>query len=252
MARRRTNPELDGDRESRQIALALGADLARTRRRRRLTQAQLGARVGIGRSRTGELERGEGESAPVALWVRLGMALGRPIAIGFSRDLSTPPEPIDAGHLSAQELVLGLAARAGRTGHFELPTRPAPDAGVTDVGIRDNLLLVLILVEIWNRLGDLGAASRSSQRKAGEVAASSAARGYRVVACWLLVDNAANRSLVRRYPAILRARFPGSSIGWVRALIDGAAPPIEAGIAWIDPRSGTITELRLRRDGPER
>lgn len=100
-----------------------------------------------------------------------------------------------------------------------------------------------VLVEIWNRLDDLGAAARSSDRKIAEVV--TAPQG-RAVTCWLLVDTAANRALVRRFPAVLQARFRGSSAAWVRALTTGAEPPPDPGLAWIDPRAGRLTELRLR------
>jgi hypothetical protein len=156
------------------------------------------------------------------------------------------PEPTDAGHLAAQELVLRLARRTGRLGEFELPTRSSASAGVVDVAIRDDVQQVLILIEIWNRLTDLGAASRSTSRKVLEVEGAILRDGFRLASCWLLVDNAANRAIVRRFPEIVRARFPGSSLGWVRALHERHEPPRGAGIAWIDPRSGTITELRLR------
>jgi transcriptional regulator with XRE-family HTH domain len=246
MRRRRTNDELDGDRESGRIALALGADLRGSRRRTGLTQEQVGDRVGVKRARIGEIERGKGSSAPLALWVRLGKAVDRPFAASFSRDLRDMPEPTDAGHLAAQELVLRLARRTGRLGEFELPTRSSASAGVVDVAIRDDVQQVLILIEIWNRLTDLGAASRSTSRKVLQVEGAILRDGFRLASCWLLVDNAANRAIVRRFPEIVRARFPGSSLGWVRALHERHEPPRGAGIAWIDPRSGTITELRLR------
>jgi transcriptional regulator with XRE-family HTH domain len=246
MGRRRTNDELDGDREADRMALVLGADLRRSRRQLRLTQEQLGARIGVKRARIGEIERGKGSSAPLALWVRLGKAVDRPFAASFSRDLREVPEPVDAGHLAAQELILRLARRTGRVGEFELPTRSTGSAGVVDVAIRDDAQRVLILVEIWNRLTDLGAASRSTTRKVLELEGANLPGRLRLASCWLLVDNAANRAIVRRFPEIVRARFPGSSLGWVRALAEGYEPPSGAGIAWIDPRSGTITELRLR------
>src|SRR5258707_9940660 len=65
---------------------------------------------------------------------------------------------------------------------------------------------------------------------------------YRVALCWLLVDTAANRRLVARYPEILKTRFPGSSFGWAHCLTGGSPPPDEAGIAWVDTRT--------RRDVP--
>ena len=147
-----------------------------------------------------------------------------------------PDEPRDAGHLAAQELVLRLARQHGRRADFELVTRPSDPARSIDVALRDDAAGALIVVEIWNRLDDLGAAARAMTRKASEAegAAVLAARDgppYRVAICWLLVDTAANRRLVARFPEILETRFPGSSLGWVRCLVDGAPPPNEPGLA---------------------
>ena len=244
---RRRQDELAGDVESRRAAAALGVDLKRTRQRRHMTLDELAERTGIGRSRLQELEAGGGATAPVRTWFALGAALDRPFAAGFSRDLAVPPEPADAGHLAAQELVLELARAAGRTGLFELPTRPnARDGSNIDVGLRDDRYQVLIVIEIWNRLSDMGSASRSTQRKRNEAEALASFRGYRVASCWLLVDTAANREIVRRYPAVLRAMFAGSSVAWVGCLVDGGPAPAESGIAWVDPRSHRIRPMRLR------
>jgi hypothetical protein len=170
--------------------------------------------------------------------------------VAFSRDVEQA-EPRDAGHLAAQELVLGLARSHGRAASFELPTRPADPARSTDVGLRDDAARALFLVEIWNRLDDLGAAARASDRKVVEASAYAALAGgdvgpYRVAACWLLVDTAANRRLIARYPEIVRTRFPGSSVRWAAALTNGTAPPAEPGVAWVAPRAGRIIPLRLR------
>ncbi|MEW5991019.1 MAG: helix-turn-helix domain-containing protein [Chloroflexota bacterium] len=251
---RRSNAALHGDALSAAIAATLGREARATRRRRRLTQQRLADVIGISRPRYAEIERGEGATAPLETWARIGAALGRPLAVGFSRDIEQT-EPRDAGHLAAQELVLRLARSHGRIGGFELPTRPADPARSTDVGLRDDAIRTLVLIEIWNRLDDVGAATRATDRKVTETEAVvefSGADGapYRIAPCWLLVDTAANRRLVAAYPEIIRARFPGSSERWARALAEGAAPPIEPGIAWIDPRAGRIIAMRLR--GPRR
>jgi hypothetical protein len=192
------------------------------------------------------LEAGLGASAPLALWFALGSALERPFAAGFSRDLRAVVEPADAGHLAAQELVLRLAREHGRRGCFELSTRPgARETGHVDVGLRDDPNRTLILIEVWNRLDDLGRASRRTQEKVVEASGLAAFRGYRVAWCWLLVDTAANRLLVRRYPAVLRSQFAGSSHAWARCLAEGVLPPREPGLAWVDPRSGRIKPVRL-------
>lgn len=247
---RRTDTEVEGRGEARSIAGTLGLELKSTRRRRRLTQAQLGRRVGLSGARVGELERGDGASAPLEAWVKLGKAIGRALAVAFTRELEH--EPRDAGHLAAQELVLGLARQHGRRADFELPTRPSNPGFSIDVALRDVTARALIIVEIWNRLDDLGAAVRSTTRKVAEADGQAvlAARGgppFRVATCWLLVDTAANRRLVARYPEILESRFPGSSVAWARCLAIGSPPPTEPGLAWIDPRARRIVPLRRRR-----
>jgi transcriptional regulator with XRE-family HTH domain len=232
-----------GDREATALAATLGAELRVTRRRRRMKQVELAARVGLRHARISELERGQGASAPLAVWLRIGLAIGRPFAAAFSRDVVASPR--DAGHLAAQELVLELARIHGREGFFELATRPEDPSRSVDVGVRDDRYRVLILIEILNQTNDLGATVRASARKAAEVTALASFRGYRVATCWLLVDTAANRRLVARYPEILRVQFRGSSAAWARALTKGSSPPLHSGICWVDPANRRLTAMRI-------
>ena len=249
---RRTPRQAEGDREARSIAASLGRVIREARRRRRMTQAALAAAVGLKQSRISEIERGGGLGTPLLVWVRLGIMLGRPLAMSFSRDLE-PPTPADAGHLEGQELLLRLARATGRPGRFEVPTRPIDPALSVDVCIRDDVDRALILNEIWNRFEDLGRAARSSDRKVAEAFEIATALGgnrpYRVASYWLLVDTAANRHLVARYPEVFAARFPGSSHAWVRALTDGAPAPAEPGLAWVDLRAGRLVPMRRSRRG---
>jgi DNA-binding XRE family transcriptional regulator len=247
--RRRSANEVEGDREARSIALALGRVVRDARRRRRLTQAQLGAAVGLRRSRISEIEGGLATGTPLVVWVRLGMVLQRPLAMAFSRDLE-PALPADAGHLAGQELVLRMARRTGRLGQVELPTRPDDPALSVDVCLHDDTNRTLILNEIWNRFDDFGQAARSTDRKIAESHALAVGLGderpYRAAACWLLVDSGPNRALVARYPEVLAARFPGSSRAWVQALTEGGPVPNEPGLAWIDLRANRLVPMRRR------
>ena len=246
--RRRTSIQIAGAREAGSIAASLGRELQSGRKAVRLTQADVGRRLGISHSRYGDLERGHGAGAPIGLWIAAGLTVGRPLAITVSRALS--PQPRDGGHLSAQEHVLARARVSGITGTFELPTRRAPNASYIDVGLRDDRHRTLSVIEIWNRFDDLGAGSRSFSAKLVDAAALAVAVGgdqrpYRVAGCWVLRATAANRSLVARYPAILAAQFPGSSRAWARTLTTGAEPPAEPGITWVDLAGTRVFELRI-------
>ena len=240
---------MTGLREAQSIAANLGRDAKATRRRRRLTQAELGHLVGLGQSEISHLERGHGARTSIETWISIGIALRRPVAVRFSRDVVDSVLQ-DAGHLAAQELTLRLTARAGWRGRFEAPSDAAEPRHSTDVELSrpDG---PIVLVEIWNRLDDLGAAVRSSDRKRSDLGHRRASPGS-VQSCWLLVDSSANHEIVRRYPAIMRARFGGSSKGWVDAFTTGAAVPGKPGIAWIDLRSGRFRPLRLPPENGDR
>lgn len=247
--KRRSDPMIAGDREARSIASTLGRETRSTRRRMRMRQADLAAQVGLKQSRISAIERGTGTGAPLVVWARIGAALGRPIAVAFSRHLE-PIEPADAGHLDAQELVLRLARGTGRSATFELPTRPESPSSSVDVCIRDDPNRTLILNEIWNRFDDIGKATRTSDKKVAEAAALAAVIGgdrpYRVALCWLFVDNAANRTVIARYPEVIASRFPASSQRWVRALTEGGPVPAQPGVAWVDLRAGRLVPVRRR------
>ena len=209
------------------------------RLRRGLTLADLGAKVGIGKSRMADLEAGRGTEAPLSLWVALGIVIGRPLAVSFSRQAE--PTVADGGHLGVQELVLGLARANGIPGTFELSTRSLRSI---DVGLRDERNRTLILIEIWNRLDDLGSAARDSHRKGDEVKLVADLQGYRVTSCWILRATAANRAVVARYPNVFEAEFPGSSRAWIRTLTTGAAPPTRPGLVWADVAGTRLFEWR--------
>ena len=246
--RRLTELQRETSRRTTAIALALGHEVAVGRRRIRMTQQGLAARVGISQSAVSRIERGGGRGTPLETWIALGIALGRPVAMSFSRSLDQPRGPADAGHLQIQEHVLALARASGRHGTFELPTRPSDPNRSTDVGLRDDRHQALIQAECWNTFGDLGAAVRSTHRKTVE--AETIRPGYRAATVWVVRATAANRDLLARYPNIIAAAFPGSSRTWVRTLTEGIAPPTEPGLVWFDASRGCLVEWRRTPSRP--
>jgi len=248
--RRATEHEREIARRATAMSLSLARDVREGRVRLSMTQLVAAGKVGISQTAWSRIEAGLSGNVPLRTWIAIGIALGRPLAVGFSRPLDAPRGPVDGGHLEIQEHVLGLARATGRHATFELPTRPTDPSRSTDVGIRDDRHEVLIQTECWNTFGDLGAAIRSTNRKAVEAAAHAIATAagdaepYRVATVWVVRASAGNRALIARYPHILEAAFPGSSRRWVAALTLGTDPPTEPGLVWYDPGTRRLTEHR--------
>jgi transcriptional regulator with XRE-family HTH domain len=226
-----------------------GGQVRASRKRRRLTQAQLAALIGVTQSTISLMERGLGGSLSMDVWQRAFEAVDRHLVLDVTRDRLE--EPADAGHLAIQELVLRGAREAGLRATFELPTRPADPSRSADVGLRNDRHRVLELIECWNVIGDIGAGARSTSRKVADAEMVAVAIGrdrpYRVASCWVVRATRRNRALVARYPEIFARRFPGSSLGWVAALVTGADPPREPGLVWCDVQATRI--FAWRRDG---
>ena len=233
---KRSELAVEACRRNREQLTGLGRGILEARRRRRRTQQQLADDAGVSRSALGRIERGEGGGHTMDTWQRVALATGTPLIVKPQRD--PLEDAADAGHLAIQELLLRLGRQNGFRGSFELSTRPSEPWRSSDVGLRDDRLRRLWLIECWNSMGDIGAGARSSTRKVAETEAFAVAIGgeapYRVASCWVLRDTGRNRALVRRYPEVFASRFPGSSHRWVRALTTGAEAPTEPGLVWCD------------------
>jgi transcriptional regulator with XRE-family HTH domain len=229
-------------------ARRLGSAVDAARRRRDWTLQQLGDRVGLTGQRVGQIAAGLGAGASLEVWHAIAAAIGVPLRIDLGRDAQETTA--DAGHLAIQELVIRLGRMTGRTRTFELPTRPSSPSYSTDVGLRDDALRVLMLVECWNTFGDIGAAVRSTRRKLAEADAMAVVAGgdrmpYRVAGCWVVRDTRRNRSLVTRYPELFGSTFVGSSVGWARALTrPGLQPPDGLGLVWCDSSASRLFAWR--------
>ena len=243
---RRSKVAVEADRRIREQRAQLGGEVRQSRQRRNWTQKELAERSGISRHIVGRIERATTQ-IDVDLLQRMAIAFNRSLEIRFGRDALE--HPADAGHLAVQELVLRFGRMNGYVGDFELPTRPAEPWRSIDVVLASSTRRVMILAECWNTFGDIGAAARSSMRKAAEVAAIAAGRwgpDVLVAVVWVVRSTARNRALVARYPEIFAARFPGSSRAWLSALTNGGTPPSEAGLVWCDVAATRLTEWRRR------
>jgi transcriptional regulator with XRE-family HTH domain len=175
--RRRTQLAVEADTRNREQLARVGSVVRTARLRRRLTQAGLGARVGLSRMAISRAERGLGGGLTLDAWQRIALALGMPLTLGLQRDAAEAP--LDAGHLGIQELILRHARATGRGRGLELPTKPAEPWRSIDVSLFDDQLRVLIVVECWNTIGDVGASARGSSWKAAEPTHSRPSAGGR-------------------------------------------------------------------------
>ena len=232
-------------------SLELGQRVLTSRQRRRWSQDELGERVGMDGSRIGQIERGRGGSVPLERWFAIADALDRPLRVTLGRD--ELEEPVDAGHLLLQELVLRVGRAAGYTRTFELATRPADPTRSTDVGLRNDRRRILVLAECINTFGDVGASARAGDRKRAEAEAYAISIGhgqpYSVHVVWVVRSTRANRALIARYPHVFESRFPGSSAGWVAALTQGTEPPAESGLVWADVGATRLFAWRRQQRG---
>jgi transcriptional regulator with XRE-family HTH domain len=226
-----------------------GKKVRAARVRRGWRQVELGRRTRLSQATVSKIERGEGATLSLATWQRVADALDLPLDLKLGRDARE--ETADAGHLAIQELILRLGRQVGYGRTFELPTKPSDPGGWVDVGLIDHPHRRLLLAECVNSLGDIGASTRASDRKAREAQDLAATLGgeepYSVHVCWVMRDTRRNRELVRRYPELFATRFPGSSRQWVDALITGLEPPVERGLVWCDVTATRVFEWRRTR-----
>jgi transcriptional regulator with XRE-family HTH domain len=246
----RTRLAREAETANREQLVRIGTDVREARERRRLTQAQLGARVGLSQSAVSRAERGLGGGLTLDAWQRIATALAVPLRVKLQRDPLA--ETADEGHLRIQELVLRVGRTAGYGGLVELATRPQEPWRSIDVGLVDDRRRRLVVVECWNTIGDVGAAGRSSARKQAEARALAVARWGdegpepRVGLVWVVRATARNRALVARYPRVFAAMFQGSSTGWLRALTTATEPPAQPGLVWASVDGSRLFAWRRR------
>ena len=231
---RRSAVAVEAERRVQERMTQLGGQVKAMRKRRRWSQENLATRADVGRMIIGRTERAVGRVELETL-ERIALALEVPLAVGFGRD--GLENVADAGHLAVQEIVLRLGRAIGFGTQFELPTRPNEPWRSVDVVLGSAPRRLAIAVECWNTIGDLGAATRSSRRKAAEVQQLVIGRWGpegRAGLVWVVRETARNRALVGRYPEIFATLFTGSSRAWLTALTGGGEPPSEPGLVWWD------------------
>ena len=228
------------------LAMRLGA---RTRERRlalRMTQAELGARIGIHQTAVSALERGRAMTFSLATWATVAAALGHELA-AFFEGAPSADAPMDLEHLRRQQLVVAMAAGGGWHARLELPvTTSSGRRAVIDVLLERPARSELCVVEVWNWLANVGEAWRSHTDKVAAIRASHP--GQHVCGLFVLRSTRRNRELVGELQELFRLRFVASSAGMLAALREPGLPAPEGdAMAWTDASATRLLAARAGR-----
>jgi transcriptional regulator with XRE-family HTH domain len=228
-----------------QIARRIGVSLRDARQRAGLRQVDIAERAGISQSFYSRLERGVSTSTSLETLAASAEAVGHQLAAFLELAPGATP-PRDVEHLRSQRLVIDIATRGG--------WRSTPEAALPGDGPRPRSIDVrldrqrhgeIAVVEIINYVADVGEAMRNLEAKVLAVARSDSSA--RVAGLLLVRRTRRNRQLVADLRTLFAARYPGSSVAWIRALAEPDAPmPAGAGFAWTSVRGDRLTAAHWR------
>lgn len=219
------------------------------------------------------MERGGGARASIETWSCLAAAVGEQF-VGFLERAAGADRPRDIEHLRRQSALIELAAVGGWEGLPELALDSGPGRSRSiDVALVRRSTGEAVVVEIWDWFDDVGSSLRGLDAKVSalevRLAAASttspvhgstaAANGverrpsWRVYGLFVVRDTRRNRSLVAQLGPLFAARFSGSSIAWIRAILNPSVPvPDRPGLVWSDSTGTSLRAARLGRPGRRR
>lgn len=244
--RRATSHEMAGRARAVYVARRLGTGLREARLAAGLHQREVAARAGVSQPEVSRLEGGHGSDTGIDTWAACAAAVGLQLA-AFLEQAPGADLPRDLEHLRRQNLVIATSIPGG--------WRAEPEAALSGDGPRPRSIDVLLtrvarreaaVVEVWDLLTDGGAAMRGLEAK---VLATKArlGPGWRVRGLLVVRGTQRNRGLIGGLAALFAARYPASSLAFLRALRDPGTPlPDADGLAWTDVQGVRLLASRLR------
>lgn len=214
-----------------------------------LTQAALGARIGISQTAVSKLERGRASSFSMETWAATAAALGFEL-VSYFDGAPSGDAPVDLEHLRRQALVVAAAARGGWRAHPEHDIRTPQGRQLTiDVLLSRPSHRELCVVEVWNWLADVGHAWRNHAAKIEAVQGSSPS--HQVSGLFVLRGTRRNRALVGELTTLFRTRFDASSVRMLASLQDPGVRAVRgSAMAWTDASATRLLPARLGRSSP--
>ena len=200
-----------GSADARRIAIAIGREVADTRRAAGVSQRSIAVRAGISRSQLGRLERGELRRPSLEVVCRVARAAGLAPAMKLYPSGARLRDSASQALLARFGAILGAPLRMRR----EVPVPIAGDLRAWDARITDGSRSAS--VEGESRIGDAQALERRIELKLRDDPEAG-------VVILLLNRTAHNRRILAEHREGLRAQFPLDGSAILRALRQGKVP----------------------------
>jgi transcriptional regulator with XRE-family HTH domain len=203
--------------------IRVGLSMRALRRRRRLSQERLAAKIGVSRQTIVRIERGHADSVTLRTLVRVAAALGASVNLRILWHGEGLDRLLDAAHADLTDAVLRLLRDAGWEVATELSFNIRGDRGTIDILAFHAPTGSLVVIEIKSVVPDLQAMLGTLDRKARIAGQIARDRGWRVATVsrvLVLHDDRTARRRVARHEGIFATALPARTAAvrrWLRA-----------------------------------
>jgi transcriptional regulator with XRE-family HTH domain len=210
-----------------------------------IPQREAAARAGIAQPYWSAIERGLEAGVTLDTLAACAAAVETQLA-AFVEARPGADLPRDIEHLRRQAVIIELARGGGWAAEPEsaLPA-DGPRPRSIDVLLERGPYREAVVVEIWDLILDGGAVMRGLEAKV-VATRSRLGPGWQVAGLLVVRGTHRNRALIRSLAALFAARYPASSLAWIRALAErDSRMPDASGFAWTNVRGDRLLRARL-------
>jgi transcriptional regulator with XRE-family HTH domain len=203
--------------------IRVGLSLRALRRRRRLSQDRLAARVGLSRQSIVRIERGHADSVTIRTLVRVATALGASVNLRILWHGEALDRLLDAAHADLTDAVLQMLRSRRWEVATELSFNMHGDRGTIDILAFHADTGSLLVIEIKSVVPDLQAMLGTLDRKVRVAEAVASQREWRaqtVSRLLVLPDDRTARRRVERHAAVFLTALPSRTVAvrqWLKA-----------------------------------
>jgi transcriptional regulator with XRE-family HTH domain len=200
-----------------------GLSLRALRRRRRLSQERLAAKIGLSRQTIVRIERGHADSVTLRTIGRVATALGASVNLRILWHGEALDRLMDAAHADLSDAVLQLLRSMEWEVATELSFNMRGDRGTIDILAFHGDSGSLLVIEIKSVVPDLQAMLGTLDRKVRVAEAVAGERGWRaqtVSRLLVLPDDRTARRRVERHSAVFGTALPSRTVAvrqWLKS-----------------------------------